>query len=454
MRSAVASLFLFAVAAIGLFGDNSRNMFAPAMTSSKMSVVPAMTSGQMAATPIYSPAVAPFESMQYVQQAYVQSSAYAQPVDSAAQESSWAWAYAAAGALLLGATAAARSQPASVAEADLEAASSAAHVATLAVAGRKPPAPKKNALSTNKTAQQRLAEKALNNPMNFDGWLPETVNGRLAQVGFIAAIAGEITTKQTLAEQFQSNFDGFAVTAILVMLGSLAPSIQRTLTADYDESGERVQEEAAKNKLLAFFKVKRETPKPAPAKYTSDPKSISLSEDPFGIFKYNSEVFNNRGAMLGIAAMLATEYITKQPIFMLAVNGEDVSADKKDKAESRPGLKGVEAMERTRENPMNFNGWAPEVINGRLAQPGFVSAIAGEISTGQTLAEQFQNNFTAFGASVLLVTVASFAPSVQQAITQDLSDSKSVGYASDPKTIAPSEDPFGVFKESSELANS
>jgi len=445
--AAAASLLVFAVAAVFLFGDDSRKMFAPAY-------VPTMTSGQMSATPIYSPALAPLENMQYVQPAYVQPAyvqptAYVEAVEDTAVEGSWAWAYAAAGAILVGAVSAARSQPASVADADLEA-TSAARVATLAVTGRKTPAPKK-------TAQQRIAENALSNPMNFDGYLPETVNGRLAQVGFIAAIAGEITTKQTLAEQFQSNFDAFAVTAILVMLGSLAPSMQRSLTADYDESGKRAaeQEEDAKNKLLAFFKTKRAAPKkPVAAKYTSDPKSISLSEDPFGIFKYDSEVYNNRGAMIGIAAMLATEYITKQPIFMLAVDGEEVSADKKAKAESRSGLKSVEAVERARENPMNFNGWAPEVINGRLAQLGFVSAIAGEIATGQTLAEQFQNNFTAFGASVLLVTVASFAPSVQQAITQDLPDSKSVGYASDPKTIAPSEDPFGVFKESSELANS
>merc|ERR1719326_1393675 len=240
------------------------------------------------------------------------------------------------------------------------------------------------------------------------------------------------------------------------MLGSLAPSVQRTFTADYDEEGKRVsaEEEDAKNKLLAFLKAKRAAPKPAPAKYTSDPKSISLSEDPFGIFKYDSEVANNRGAMIGIAAMLATEFITKQPIFMLAVDGEEVSADKKEKAESRSGLKGVEAMETAAPNPMNFNGWAPEVINGRLAQLGFVAAVQSEISTGQTLAEQFQNNFTAFGASVLLVTVASFAPSVQQAITKDLPESKGAGYASNPKTIAPTEDPFGIFKESSEMANS
>jgi uncharacterized membrane protein len=293
--------------------------------------------------------------------------------------------------------------------------------------------------------------------MNFDGYLPEAVDGRLAQVGFVAAIAGEITTQQTLAEQFQNNFDAFAITAILVMLGSLAPSLQRSLTADYDESGNRaaaVPETNAKNKLLSFFKAKRAAP--APAKYTSDPKSISLSEDPFGVFKYESEVFNNRGAMLGIAAMLATEYLTKQPIFMLAVEGkgQEVSAEKKEKAETRSGLKAVEAMETSPQNPMNFNGWAPEVINGRLAQLGFVAAVQSEISTGQTLAEQFQNNFTAFGASVLLVTVASFAPSLQQAITKDLPESKGAGYASNPKTIAPTEDPFGIFKESSEMANS
>merc|ERR1719473_487331 len=101
--------------------------------------------------------------------------------------------------------------------------------------------------------------------------------------------------------------------------------------------------------------------------------------------------------MLGIAAMLATEYLTQKPIFMFAVDGEEaVSAEKKSKAESRSGLKGLEAMETVQPNPMNFNGWAPEVINGRLAQLGFVAAVQSEMSTGQTLAEQFQNNFTAF----------------------------------------------------------
>merc|ERR1719197_1552084 len=388
--------------------------------------------------------------------AYVQPT-YGQPVEyaPAEEEGSWAtWACAAAFALLVGAAVATR-RPGVVAEPDLEAAAGATRVAALAVSGRgrNAPQPKANA---NQSAQQRIAEKALANPMNFDGYLPETVNGRLAQVGFVAAIAGEITTKQTLAEQFQNNFDAFAITAILVMIGSLAPSMQRSLTADYDEDGKRFSERevSGKDKLLAFFQGKRAAAKPAAVEYTSDPKSISLSKDPFGVFKYDSEVANNRGAMLGIAAMLATEFVTKQPIFMLAVDGEEVSAEKKDKAESRSGLKGMEAMEASGPNPMNFNGWAPEVINGRLAQLGFVAAVQSEISSGQTLAEQFQNNFGAFGASVLLVTVASFAPTLQQAITKDLPESKGAAYASDPKTISPTEDPFGVFKASSEMTNS
>jgi uncharacterized membrane protein len=452
---AAASLLVFALVAIVMYDGGSRNMFAPAYA-------PTMTSAQMAS--IYSsPAFAPVENVQYVQPAFTQHFAappvYMQPVEPVAEGSSGstaAWAYAAAGAILVGAAFSARwnSAPAGVAVADIESATSAARVATLAVSGRRQPAPKKGGKFTNASAQQRIAEKALNNPMNFDGWLPETVNGRLAQVGFVAAIYDEITTKQMLVEQFQNNFDAFAVTAILVMLGSVAPSVQRTLTADYDESGARLaeQEEGAKDKLLALFKAK---PKPAAAKYTSDPKTIALSEDPFGVFKYDSEVANNRGAMIGIAAMLATEYLTQQPLFMLAVDGEEVSADKKDKAENRSGLKGVEAMEaRADQNPMNFNSWAPEVINGRLAQLGFVAAVQSEISTGQTLAQQFQNNFGAFAASVVLVTVASFAPSLQQAIIKDLPESKSVGYASDPKTIAPTEDPFGVFKASSEMTNS
>merc|ERR1719165_15998 len=105
---------------------------------------PAMTSGQVAAAPIYSPALAPLAGMQYAQPAYVQPIAYEQPVEYAAEDASWAWAYVAAGTLMVGAVAALRSPTTSVADADLEAATSAANVATLAVMGRKPPAPKKD----------------------------------------------------------------------------------------------------------------------------------------------------------------------------------------------------------------------------------------------------------------------------------------------------------------------
>jgi len=56
-------------------------------------------------------------------------------VEYAAEEPSGMWAYAAAGALLVGAVAAARGKPATVAEPDLESATDALRVATLAVSG-------------------------------------------------------------------------------------------------------------------------------------------------------------------------------------------------------------------------------------------------------------------------------------------------------------------------------
>merc|ERR1719389_681712 len=99
-----------------------------------------MTSGQMSATPIYGSPFAPLENMQYVQPSYVQPTAYMQPIEYPAAEESWAWAYAGVGALLVGAAAAAAAHNASgvtrVAEPDLEAATGAARLATLAVTGR------------------------------------------------------------------------------------------------------------------------------------------------------------------------------------------------------------------------------------------------------------------------------------------------------------------------------
>merc|ERR1719191_1596238 len=108
--------------------------------------------------------------------------------------------------------------------------------------------------------------------------------------------------------------------------------------------------------------------------------------------------------MVGIAAMLATELVIRRPVFMLGLEASEVAeltdaharlqawADRtgaKLLADERTvallGLGGavadaedeeLAAMGFTELAPaMAFSGWAPEVINGRLAQLGFLAAV-------------------------------------------------------------------------------
>jgi hypothetical protein len=279
------------------------------------------------------------------------------------------------------------------------------------------------------------------------------INGRLAQVGFVAAIGSELTTGQPLAQQFQTNFGTFAGTVAVITLASFAPGLQVML------------DKALKVKPTKGYE------------YSSDPESIAPSKDPFGVFSYNSEMTNSRAAMVGIAAMLATELAINRPIFMLGVDGKEMpkeaalnpklrawaeKAGAKLRSDGRTlamlGLSGEAVGSDNDEEPaipasltdaFKFGSWAPEVINGRLAQIGFVCALGTEATNpGETLAQQFGDNFPLFAASVLAVTAASFFPQVYN------SNGGKAEYGADPKSISPKKDPFGVFSVESELTNS
>ena len=83
-----------------------------------------------------------------------------------------------------------------------------------------------------------------------------------------------------------------------------------------------------------------------------------------------------------------------------------------------------------------FEGWAPEVINGRLAMLGFLTAVVQEIATGHSFAEQFGENFGIFAAQVQLWAFASLAPAF----------SSNEGYTADPFTMEASRTWREVFK--------
>merc|ERR1711865_477921 len=105
--------------------------------------------------------------------------------------------------------------------------------------------------------------------MNFNGFAPETVNGRLAQIGFVAGLGAEIATGESFLTQFQTHPVAFGFATVLITAATFMPSMQQ-----------------ANN-------------------YTSDPKSVPNQ----GMFNANVEKMNGRAAMIGMVAMLATEAI-------------------------------------------------------------------------------------------------------------------------------------------------
>lgn len=100
----------------------------------------------------------------------------------------------------------------------------------------------------------------------FSGPAPERINGRLAMVGFVAALAVELSKGQDLFAQI---FDGSGVplfigTSLLLSVASLVPLL----------------------------------------------KGVTVESKSDGIMTSDAELLNGRLAMLGIVALAFTEYVT------------------------------------------------------------------------------------------------------------------------------------------------
>merc|ERR1712242_581351 len=80
---------------------------------------------------------------------------------------------------------------------------------------------------------------------------------------------------------------------------------------------------------------------------------------------------------------------------------------------SEPIVQAVASSSFSPLDAMGFSGFAPEVINGRLAMLGFLAGVGAEMAQHETFAYQFSNHPVAFTFSALLITAASFMPAMQ-----------------------------------------
>jgi len=116
--------------------------------------------------------------------------------------------------------------------------------------------------------------EAFKNTMSFGAWAPETINGRVAQIAFVAGAAAEAVTGETLPAQAHDHVFSLAFASSLIALASFMPNVQ----------GE---------------------------KYTSEPESKGA----FGPFSPGKELLHGRLAMVGLAAWIAIESHTGVAFF-------------------------------------------------------------------------------------------------------------------------------------------
>ena len=111
--------------------------------------------------------------------------------------------------------------------------------------------------------------------MSFGGWAPETINGRVAQLAFVAGVGAELATGETLPAQFHDHVFSLAFVSTLVALASFMPDAQAK-------------------------------------KYAAEPSTKGA----FGPFSPGKEMLHGRLAMIGLAAAFAMELHSGTPLFV------------------------------------------------------------------------------------------------------------------------------------------
>lgn len=127
--------------------------------------------------------------------------------------------------------------------------------------------------------------EAFKNTMSFGAWAPETINGRVAQIAFVAGLGAELSTGESFTSQFAAHTGAIAFASGLITLASFMPNMQNA-----DD-------------------------------YTANPASLGKSNGPWTT---SAEMTNGRGAMVGLVSMLLVEKLVGGPITgIFADSGSD-----------------------------------------------------------------------------------------------------------------------------------
>ena len=124
-------------------------------------------------------------------------------------------------------------------------------------------------------ATKVVRRKGAMDTMGFGGWAPEVINGRVAQLAFVAGVGAELATGETLPAQFHDHVFSLAFVSTLVALASFMPDAQAK-------------------------------------KFTAEPSTKGA----FGPFSPGKEMLHGRLAMIGLAAAFAMELHSGTPLFV------------------------------------------------------------------------------------------------------------------------------------------
>ncbi|KAL0548213.1 hypothetical protein IC582_012661 [Cucumis melo] len=125
-----------------------------------------------------------------------------------------------------------------------------------------PPSPPK--LEPAPSSTSKVTSTKFTDILAFSGPGPERINGRLAMIGFVAALAVEVSKGQDVFEQIANGgIPWFVGTSVVLTLASLIPLF----------------------------------------------KGVSAESNSKGIMSSNAELWNGRFAMLGLVALAFTEYV-------------------------------------------------------------------------------------------------------------------------------------------------